>query len=191
MLLASVAGVLLIASIIVSVVLLRQQSSTDTTDTNPTNQVSTTVTTTTTAGETATNATTTNPVADSAVAPDDRSSIISIANSFIERYGSFSSDSNHENLQALRSFMTEALQQTSAKLENKADTNKEFYSITTQAVTATITDYSAGATGATVEVSTRRTETKGLAPSTYFNQTARLQLKKVAEAWKVDMVKWL
>ncbi len=89
--------------------------------------------------------------------------------------------------------MTENMQAKADNLISKQARNntKEFYGVTTQVITVIITDYSTGATGATVEVDVRKTETKGLADPESVSDKARLQMKKEGPAWKVDNFTWL
>lgn len=121
----------------------------------------------------------------------DKSLIIGLATSFTERFGSFSSDTGTDNIDASLSFMTDSMRDYVNNIGNQTNsTNGDFYGITTQVVNVYFTDYSAGATGATVEVATRRTENKDNNDSNIFSQSARLQIKKVGGSWRVDRFDW-
>ena len=88
--------------------------------------------------------------------------------------------------------MTEKMSGQADRLANSDDNRSsgEFYGISTVVANVNIVDFSEGATGATIEVSSRRTETKGSGDPVIFSQTARLQLNKDGEAWKVDSFTW-
>lgn len=124
-----------------------------------------------------------------AVPVDSKTSLYQTARFFTERYGSYSTDNEHENIDSLRTFMTDAMQTTADALIASQTNTNTFYGITTQAANVDILDYTSTATGATVEVVARRTETTN-GTTTQYTQTARLQFKKINEAWKVDTFKW-
>ncbi len=125
-----------------------------------------------------------------AEASTDEESIIRLAKSFTQRFGSFSNDTDYENIELSRPFMTEDMINRTNALIIPQDDNAEFYSISTQSIDVDIVDFGEGATGATIEVGTRRTERKGLDNPVKFSQTARLELKKISNQWKVDKFTW-
>lgn len=198
--LVAIAGVLFVAVLITALVVRLQNppapDSTNGVSTNSFNTTNSAATTRNTASGDAVN--TADDSSDSGatqakpVTTTDQAKINSLAISFTERYGSFSSDTGTENIEALQSFMTDNMRKQADRVAgNNADNQtNEFYGISTQAANVNITDFAEGATGATVEVSTRRTETKGSADPVLFTQTARLQLKKIGNAWRVDKFQW-
>lgn len=192
------AGVLLISTLIIVMIALRSKDSDTTTNTNENvsieNTNNTNSNTTTTTNSDVSNGSTTDPTTDDSsnvVLSNQRTSISRAATSFTERYGSYSSDSNYENIEALTSVMTQNMQKQSEKLVNTGLGTGEQYSISTQAVSVEFIDFVEGSTGATLEVYTRRTEQKGVNDPVVFSQTARLQLNKVDNQWKIDSFKWL
>lgn len=191
------AGVLLISTLIIVVIALRSQpepqtNTNDNTNTeNTTNTNSETNTTTSTDSQTDTTTNTNSEDTSNVVLSNQRTSISRAATSFIERYGSYSSDSNFDNIDALDSVMTEDMKKQAQNVIKNGLGTTEYYSITTQAVSVNFIDFVEGSTGATLEVFTRRTEQKGLNDPTIFSQTARLQLNRVDNQWKIDSFKWL
>lgn len=191
------AGILLVSTLIVVVIALRSQPepqthANDNTNTeNTTNTNSETNTTTSTDSQTDTTTNTNSENTSNVVLSNQRTSISRAATSFTERYGSYSSDSNFNNIEALNSVMTENMKKQAKNVIKNGLGTKEYYSITTQAVSVNFIDFVEGSTGATLEVFTRRTEQKGLNDPTIFSQTARLQLNRVDNQWKIDSFKWL
>lgn len=192
------AATLLVSTIIIVIIALSMQPDAPaTTDGNTTEQTNTNqttdsnTTTTTTDSQTNTGTTTTPNDGSNVVISNERTSITRAAISFTERYGSYSSDSNFENIEALDSVMTNDMKGQAANVVKNGIDSQEYYSISTQAVSVKFVDFVDGSTGATVEVFTRRTEQKGLSDPVIFSQTARLQLNKVDNQWKTDDFKWL
>ncbi len=193
------AGVLFIGTLIMVVIALRAQpdSQTDTNiNTNSENSTNTNsdtnTTTTTTDSQTDTTTNTNTNDGGNVVLSNQRTSISRAATSFTERYGSYSSDNDFENIEALDSVMTEDMKkQAQDVVANGLGSANEYYAITTQVVSINFIDFVEGSTGATLEVFTRRTEQKGLNDPVIFSQTARLQLNRVDNQWKIDSFKWL
>jgi hypothetical protein len=177
--LISLATILLLVSIIF-LIIVRFQQPTASPTTTPAAQIVTTNTTTSNS-QTTTQSNPTSPIPTTTTQPT--------AQHFTERYGSFSSDSNSQNIKDLQAFMTDSMWRASEAIINQnADTTAEtYYGIATQIGSIDLTDYTSGASGATAVVSTRRSEvtTVGGQPR-IFTQSARLQLKKVNNTWKVD-----
>lgn len=189
------AGILLVSTLIIVVIALRSQpqpqtnTNGNTNTENITNTNSETNTNTSTDSQTDTN--TNSEDTSNVVLSNQRTSISRAATSFIERYGSYSSDSNFDNITTLDSVMTENMKKQAQNVINNGLGTTEYYSITTQVVSVNFIDFVEGSTGATLEVFTRRTEQKGLNDPTIFSQTARLQLNRVDNQWKIDSFKWL
>ncbi|MFA5995134.1 MAG: hypothetical protein WCW27_06275 [Patescibacteria group bacterium] len=190
--LSTIAGILLIGIIVLLVVIKRQPTTNTNSNNNPAvinannsvtnNAVNNSNTTTTNTANTVTN-----------VPLDNKTSIYNTARFFTERYGSFSTTTGQENIISLQAFMTENMKSVVANnINNSTNTanSNSAYTVITTAVNIELVDYDEAATGATVEVSTRRVETIAGATK-QFSQTARLQLKKTNQTWQVDTFKWL
>lgn len=190
MILVIAAGVLLLAVIILLLVARSQTpQAIDTTNETTTAVDTTTSTTTETTGTTTTPDT--DVVINDAIV-DDASSITRLARNFTERYTSYSTDTNYANIEESRDMMTAQMSiQADQVIANDQQDNTVFYSVVSQATNVLLTDFVAGATGATIEVSVRQTLTTGQANPTYQNRTARLTMKKEGVTWKVDSFRWL
>lgn len=197
---AAVAGALLLATLIVTLMIVNRDpgatdidanTNTSVIDSTTTNTDSTTTTITTTNDGSTTTTTTSEPTGKKVIL-SDREQIINLAKSFTERYGSYSTDNDQVNIEESESFMTEQMNETANRLAARlaSESSTEYYGITTKVATVNIVDFEEGSTSATVVVHTRRTETKGLENPVTFSQSARLQLKKINNAWKVDTFSW-
>jgi ABC-type glycerol-3-phosphate transport system substrate-binding protein len=188
------AAVLLLATLVLLLIALGRTPATNTTTDN-TNTITTnttvTTTTTTTTSDTTTDSTT-NTTTSEPVPPDDETALRRVVNNFTERFGSYSTDTNYENITLARSLMTATMSKTADTIiANNAQQSDTFYSVESRVMTTTLTDYAADATGATAEVDVRQTIVSGQTNPTYRNQSARLTLVKAGDTWKVDSFKWL
>ncbi len=123
---------------------------------------------------------------------DEQASVLRLTKIFIERYGSFSNRNNFENITNLEPLMTEKFRQKSAKFidENQAaGIDEEYYGITTTAASMNVTAYVEDAS-ATVDVATRRVESKANEDPRIFSQNVIVSFKKVEGSWKVSDVQW-
>lgn len=117
------------------------------------------------------------------------------ARSFVERYGSYSNQSNFENIEALYPFMTDRMRRESkdtvaAQRSDARRTLVVYSGVTTRVLSlATI---SSSVTVANVRASTQRTQSGGTiqgAPRVSY-QDIELSLLKVGEEWKIDSAVW-
>lgn len=188
----SAAVVLLLVIIGLFVILSRQPADQVITDTTNTNQVTTNTTTTTTTTTTDSSTTNnTNQATAVVVQLDDRQAITSSSRSFTERFGSYSSDTNFENIELSRYLMTDAMSAQADKLITQGQDTSTFFSVESEVTGVTLTDYAEAATGATVEVAVRQKKTVSQQEPVYSNLTARLTLKKIDHSWKIDSFRWL
>jgi len=113
------------------------------------------------------------------------------ARSFAERWGSFSTESDYQNVQDLHAVMTPSMRtwaDTYVRDQRKNQKSGEFYGVTSRAMkTETIED-----TGATVKVAVtaQRVETKGNTPARSYYQTMELSLIKNGDGYLVDGAWW-
>ncbi|MFA6475563.1 MAG: hypothetical protein WCV88_05195 [Patescibacteria group bacterium] len=157
-----------------------------------------TQTTTNTTTETVTETTVTNSsdntnttTVPTTIVRDDRQALASAATSFTERYGSYSTDTGFENIERSRYLMTPDMEKQADQLLKVGRTSDTFNSVTSQVTSIKYTDYSAGATGATLELSVRQTNQVGQGSIDYSNKTARVTLKKTDKEWLIDSFRWL
>lgn len=116
--------------------------------------------------------------------------------SFAERFGSFSNQSDFENIVSLKSYMTSDMQEWADDYvedgrASSADTTV-YYGVTTKSVAAEKVSLDSGGGTAEYTISTQRHEVddKNSTDRT-FEQDLRLNFEKVDDAWKVDEAKWI
>ncbi|MAF13671.1 MAG: hypothetical protein CMI53_02140 [Parcubacteria group bacterium] len=128
---------------------------------------------------------------------DTAADIIAIASTFAERFGSFSTEGNFSNLDALNDIMTIRMKAwvDNYKLTQAVDSadsaNTVYYGVTTQSLSAKIIDFDETLGRAEIEVTTQRSEARGstVNPKTFY-QNITLNLTKTGEKWKVDSAEW-
>lgn len=120
--------------------------------------------------------------------------VAKIAASFVERFGTYSNQSDFSNMVDLHLFMTEKMRIWSdGYVADMKKTNHDvYYGITTKAVTQEIRSPKDDLSKATVMVKTRRREaTTSIGNvSKIFNQDATVELVKVGDEWKIDSIFW-
>lgn len=120
--------------------------------------------------------------------------VTAFARSFVERFGSFSNQSNFENIRELQSLMTPVMQvwaeRSIAEAEKKVVPGAPYYGMTTRAVTAQMVALDEGKGDARVLVKTQRREVKDRETPRIFSQDILLTLRKVEGEWKVEAAEW-
>lgn len=132
------------------------------------------------------------------VNPDDfsKEDLKRIAGSFVERFGSYSNQSNYSNIKDLRMFMSDKMRNWAdsfiAEQIKKASANDIYYGIITKASTEEIVEYNDEAGLVTILVQTRRREAVGASAnfSDVYNQSVVVNFVKDRGAWKVDSANW-
>lgn len=123
--------------------------------------------------------------------PNTQSVLTALARVFAEKYGSFSSEGNFENIKDLKSISTARL---AALFDSYMSANPlsqtEFYGITTKAINTEIITLNAEETDAQILVGTQRAETKGSGNPRVFYQNIILRILKSDNLWKVDAADW-
>ena len=111
------------------------------------------------------------------------------------RYGSYSNQTNYENLEALYVFMTPALQDTTrafvaAEREKQRDTSI-YYGITARGLSVKTASLDEGGGNASFLVSTFRKETIGSGGNVKtFQEELVVDMRKDGDAWRVDQAIW-
>ncbi|KKW32353.1 MAG: hypothetical protein UY77_C0026G0006 [Candidatus Uhrbacteria bacterium GW2011_GWA2_53_10] len=117
-------------------------------------------------------------------------SVQTTVKSFVERYGSFSTESNFANLRDVLPLTTGELETKTHQLLANPPVPTEYYGVTTRVVAITLGEMDEG--NAEVTVSTQREETKGATKTTSVRyQSIKLSLQKVNGEWKVSNATWL
>ncbi len=128
--------------------------------------------------------------------PLNSEDIKQMALAFAERFGSYSNQSNYDNIRDLTIFMTAEMRRWSdgyiAELERRNTDYANYYGITTVAISGEVKSFDDKAGTAEVVVSTQRREVQGSDnnPQTY-DQNIRLLFAKEGGEWKVDGAFWV
>jgi hypothetical protein len=113
--------------------------------------------------------------------------------SFAERFGSFSNQSNYENISDLKLFMTESMKVWADDFiaKSQKDYSGIYYGISTTAVSEEVRSFDdSGGTGVILVKTQRRESTGQMSNSAVFYQSLLISYKKVDGAWKVDRAEW-
>lgn len=118
-------------------------------------------------------------------------SIQSLAKTFTERFGSYSTEADFANLRDVLPLMSASYAgQTQAYLAT-AVSPSEYYGVTTRIVSIKVLSSDEAAGTASLDVSTQREEAKGSVQNVSVRyQTLHLSLLKENNAWKVDTATW-
>ena len=122
----------------------------------------------------------------------ERGFLTKTASAFAERFGSYSNQSNYENLTDLKYFMTIKMKKW---VDNKVDSkdysksNDIYYGITTRSMKSEIK--SIGSTTAVVNIKTQRQEFVGADMNSKVSyRDILITFKKEGNVWKVDSAYW-
>lgn len=109
---------------------------------------------------------------------------------FAERYGSFSTEADYQNLKDLMPVMTASFAaQTATNIKNMPAA-AEYYGVTTRVVSVKTDKLDEAGGIATLTIGTQRQETKGDAADTVKYQNLVLTFQKVGTEWKVSSAVW-
>jgi len=116
----------------------------------------------------------------------EKNGVQQLAKVFVERYGTYSSDNNSQNIQDVQSLVTKSLW---AKLSGRTAVNGtgSFVGMTTKVIGMDLTSWSDGK--ATVRLQTARTEEKNGKITTYY-QNADVEMVKQDGMWLADKLTW-
>ncbi len=114
---------------------------------------------------------------------------------FVERFGSYSNQSNYSNFEDLKMFMSDKMKSWSddnvAELKKTAGDAKIYHGITTIAVSAVVKKFDDKAGEAEILVSTQRRESGADSANTnVYTQNIILDFVKIKNEWKVDAAYW-
>ena len=114
--------------------------------------------------------------------------LMAVARNFAERFGSYSSDSNFNNLEEVKAVSTVKLIGELQDIIDTAEVQPGFYGVSSWAMKVEILESAVGS--AQVEVNLQRRETKeGQAEFVYY-QKLLLSLIRSGSAWLVDGAEW-
>lgn len=117
----------------------------------------------------------------------EKNAVEQLSKVFIERYGTYSTDNNGQNIIESQSLVTKSLWSRISTGLNTKNTNQTFLGLTTKVVSMDLVDWSA--TKATVSLKTMRAEDKnGVITNRYQNVT--VEMVKEGGVWLADKLTW-
>jgi len=124
-----------------------------------------------------------------------KAQLTKMASAFTERYGSYSNQSDFENLEDLMTFMSKSLEHRTENFirEKRAQANQAaiYYGITTKSLKTEILDFSPEIGQAKFKVSTQRQEIVGSSVNAkVFYQDVEIKMIKEGGVWVVDQIEW-
>ncbi len=122
--------------------------------------------------------------------------LLLLAQSFVERFGSYSNQGRFQNLDDLKIFMTPSMQTWvdgyKADLEKEHGDFNTYYGIDTFVISKTVDSLDEATGKATITLKTQRQEfTTATGAPRVFYQDMRLELLKITNEWKVNGAYWL
>ena len=110
-----------------------------------------------------------------------------LAKVFVERYGTYSTDNNFQNIKDVETLVTRSLwSKISAPISSKT-VSQSFTGVTTKVISMDLTEWSD--VKATVELKTSRIEEKNGVVTTRY-QTAVVSMVKQNVVWLIDKISW-
>lgn len=126
---------------------------------------------------------------------DERSNLRRIAAAFAERFGSFSNQSDYENIFELKVLMTARMQAWADAYVEQQRRDKQasavYFGVTTRSISTELLEFDEELGTASVKVSTQRSEESGetLQRKVYYQELI-LDFIREGEIWKVDAAIW-
>ena len=117
----------------------------------------------------------------------EKNGVQQLAKVFLERYGTYSSDNNFQNIKDVETLVTRSLWSKISAPMNAKTTTQSFTGVTTKVVSMDLTSWSD--TKAVVEFKTMRVEEKNGAVTTKY-QNATVELIKQGSSWLADKLVW-
>jgi hypothetical protein len=117
----------------------------------------------------------------------EKNGAVQLAKVFVERYGTYSSDNDFQNIKEVETFVTVALWSKISAPMNSKTTTQGFVGMTTKVISMDLVAWSG--TIATVELKTTRTEEKNGAVSTRY-QNATVEMVKENTVWLINKISW-
>lgn len=126
--------------------------------------------------------------------PKAQSVLEALARTFAEKFGSFSTHGNYENLKDLKHLMTEDMKQWADNYiqENSKKSNTEFYGVTARAIKVELIAMNDEETSAQAVVTVQKEETGGSLSARKNISYVKLVLDfiKIDGEWKVNAASW-
>ncbi len=120
------------------------------------------------------------------------SDIISLSKVFVERYGSYSNESDFANIKDVLPIMSEAFANRSQSFIDNNVAPEEYYGVTTRVISVKADDIDDGSEVGSAIITTQKEETKDSPQNSEVRyQEIELEFVKEAGVWKVDSANWL
>ena len=118
----------------------------------------------------------------------------SLAATFTERFGSYSSDSDYSNIKDLQTLMTLEMAAWSEiyidELSVRYPTDGEFYGVSSRVISVKTNSLNVEEGNASFTLTVQRSETFGVQSPVVKYQTLAMRMLYDGNAWKVDFAKW-
>jgi hypothetical protein len=119
------------------------------------------------------------------------SDVISISKTFVERYGSYSNESDFANIKDVLPLMTNSFAKNSQKFIDSTPTPEGYYGVTTRVITVKVDGIKEDAESGSVLITTQREESKDSSENSEVKyQDVLIDFVKEAGVWKVDSATW-
>ena len=118
-----------------------------------------------------------------------------IASAFAERFGSFSNQSDYENIRDLKLFMSSKMQTWADNYISQAQANHQqtaiYYGITTKAISTEVKQFNSESGQAEILIKNQRKEATGTTiNASIFYQDIIIKFVREKGAWKIDSAIW-
>ncbi len=118
-----------------------------------------------------------------------------LATHFAERWGTYSSENNYQNIEDLLDLMTDPMRAYAEQListgrRNTTNTPGAAPFLTMQTIVRSVSQVNASDTQAEYVITTQRIEKTDSSERIYY-QDLRIVLLKIGTSWKVDQARWL
>lgn len=117
----------------------------------------------------------------------EKNNVEQLAKIFVERYGTYSTDNEFENIKEVKSLVTQALWSQISAVMNIKNTSQNFLGITTKVISVSISNWSADKVSLTLNA--MRTEDKNGATTTRY-QNVVVEMIKAGGVWLASSIVW-
>ncbi|MEK7680965.1 MAG: hypothetical protein AAB348_02895 [Patescibacteria group bacterium] len=127
------------------------------------------------------------PIKSATALENEQNGVKQLAKIFVERYGTYSTENNYQNIKDLEGLSTDALWKSINSIISKTRTSTEFMGVTTRVITTELSKWEKNS--AVVALKALRAEEKQAgALNKYLDYT--VSLIKNGQDWLVDKISW-
>ena len=117
--------------------------------------------------------------------------VVALSKTFVERYGSYSNESNFENLRDVMPIMTTAFAAETQTLIDSLSASSSYYGVTSRVLTVNVETRDDVAGIASISVTTQRQEAVDSPKNVEVKyQDILLEMRLVGGEWKVSSARW-